>query len=82
MTPNQIKGRLIMADYRLVDIADECEVSEQSVGQIIRGLSTSDRIQRVIADKIGLPVEEVFPERYQPRKVSPRRKLQRQKMAR
>lgn len=81
MTPNQIKGSLIFSGIKLVDIADECDVSEQSVGQVIRGLSTSDRIQRVIAEKIDKPVEEVFPERYQPRKVSPRREAKRQQLA-
>lgn len=81
MTPNQIKGSLIFSGIKLVDIADECDVSEQSVGQVIRGQSTSDRIQKVIAAKIGQPVEEVFPERYQPRKISPRREQKRQRMA-
>ena len=81
MTPNEIKGHLILANCRQVDLADELGIAEQTVGNIIRRKGTSDRVQRAIAAKIGRPVEEVFPDRYQPSRVSPRRALKRQRMA-
>lgn len=81
MKSNEIKGYLTLANCRLVDIADELNLTEQMIGNVIRRISTSDRVQRAIAAKMGRPVEEVFPDRYQPRKVSPRREEKRQRLA-
>lgn len=81
MEPNKIKGHLTMVDCRYVDIADELGVAEQLVGRVIRREATSDRVQRAIAARLAKPVEEVFPDRYQVRKVSPRREEKRQRLA-
>ena len=81
MKPNEIKGHLTLVDCRLVDIADELKVAEQLIGRVIRREATSDRVQRAIAARLGKPVEDVFPDRYQLRKVSPRREAKRQRLA-
>lgn len=73
MTSNEIKGRLIILGIKNVDIADKFGVTETSVSRVIRGESTSHRIQQEVAKHLGEPVEIVFPERYQKRRVSPRR---------
>lgn len=81
MNSNQIKGHLTIAGVRLVDIADELGVAEQLIGRVIRREATSDRVQRAIAARLNKPVEEVFPDRYQIRNISPRREAKRQRLA-
>lgn len=64
MEPLEIRIALLRADIKQSEIARNCKVSKVSVGRVIDGHSTSDRIQRVIAKAIGQSVEDVFPDRY------------------
>ncbi|MDZ4185773.1 MAG: helix-turn-helix domain-containing protein [Desulfuromonadales bacterium] len=81
MNSNEIKGHLTIVGCRLVDIADELSVAEQLIGRVMRREATSDRVQRAIAARLNKPVEDVFPDRYQARKISPRREEKRQRLA-
>lgn len=64
MEPLERRIELMRAGVRPVDIARKAKVSPTSVYRVLDNLSTSDRVQRLIAKAIGKPVAEVFPERY------------------
>jgi len=64
MTPLDRRIALMKAEIKPVDIATAAKVSRATVSKVLDGLTTSDRIQRLIAKAISKPVEEVFPARY------------------
>lgn len=45
-------------------IADSIGVGKSAVSDVIRGQSKSEKIERVIASVLELPVQDVFPSRY------------------
>lgn len=59
-----VKASLRKENSSLSEVARELGVSRQAVSLVIRGAARSRRIERLIAQKIGKPVGEVFPERY------------------
>ena len=59
MTPDEIKAALIIANVSQVDIANELGVSPGFICQVIKG-GSGRRAQKLISEKIGRPVEEVF----------------------
>jgi len=64
MTPIKIKIEMMRHSASQVGIARQCEVTQGHVHRVISGQSISDRVQRVIAESINKPVEQVFPSRY------------------
>ena len=56
--------RQLLADRKIKvnDIAHGLGVSQAAVSRVIHGQTRSTRVQGAIAEAIGKPVEEVFPE--------------------
>ncbi len=66
---NAVKTSLIqflLKDRELTheQIANEQGVSRSSVSEVIRGQCKSEKIERAVARAICLPVQDVFPNRY------------------
>ncbi|NJK63113.1 MAG: transcriptional regulator [Synechococcaceae cyanobacterium SM2_3_1] len=61
----QIKAELRMLGWKLVDVAASLEVCRQTISSVLYG-KRSRRIEEGIAQILGRPVEEVWPERYPP----------------
>jgi lambda repressor-like predicted transcriptional regulator len=68
-----INAALIKAGFNQSVIAEELDVSNTSVSLVIRGLSTSRRIANAISKATGLPVEKLWPGRYEPSHSKKRR---------
>jgi len=66
MDPIEIKYQLERNGVSQADIARELGVTKAAIHQVIFRITISDRIQRVIAGKLGLEPEEVFPDYYAP----------------
>jgi lambda repressor-like predicted transcriptional regulator len=60
-----IKAALIKAGFNQSTIADDMKVSDTTVSYVIRGLSTSRRIANHISKKVGIPVQKLWPGRYE-----------------
>lgn len=58
------KAKLKIAKSSLTTIARELGVSHSSVKLVSQGYRRSARIETAIASKLGLPPEELYPERY------------------
>jgi lambda repressor-like predicted transcriptional regulator len=65
----QIKADLKRAGYTMTGLAKELGCEPQTVQQIINGDRKSKRIATVVAEKIGKPIAEVFPGKYETRDV-------------
>lgn len=63
MKPNQIKGLIQYHGLKPAEIAEKLHVTRQAVLQVINRKSTSRRIMLALAEAIGLPPAEVFPEK-------------------
>lgn len=65
MSPNTKKIRKLMIDQELTlkDIAGELEVTVCMISLVINNHRRTRRIQEHIANRLGVSVEEVFPER-------------------
>ncbi len=61
MHPEEIKAAMRMKGFTQAVIADELEVAQSSVAQTIAGRIRSSRIQQRIAQIIGRPVAEIWP---------------------
>lgn len=55
-------------------VANTCHVSAATVCEVISGKSISRRVAQHIADLIGLPVEQLWPEKYEQTKRKKNRK--------
>ena len=64
MHPADIKAALQKAGSSQVEIAEECNVSANSVSHVIYGRSTSRPIATAISKKTGLSLDELWPGRY------------------
>lgn len=64
MTPQEIQTALRKKKSTQRAIAGQLGVSEMSVSRVIHRLSTSDRIMRAVAQAIGKPKTDVFPDYY------------------
>lgn len=71
MEPLDIRIALMKAGVKQREIARKAVVTDQHVGKVIDGKSSSDRVQRLIAKAIGQPVALVFPDRYGKRAPTP-----------
>lgn len=61
MTPNQIRAEMMLKNIRPVDIARRLNVTRSAVTNVIKGVKTSQRIRKAIAEAIGKDVEAVWP---------------------
>ncbi len=61
MSPIDIKILLLRAEIRQADIAREYGCSCAAVNHVVAGRETSRPIQRLIARKLGIPVNRMFP---------------------
>ncbi|WP_017325672.1 helix-turn-helix domain-containing protein [Synechococcus sp. PCC 7336] len=64
MHREDIKAALRKAGYTLSEIAREFDVTPTTVSKIVKGSCRSRRIEAAIAEKLQVPIEEVFPEKY------------------
>jgi lambda repressor-like predicted transcriptional regulator len=64
MHPADIKAALEKKEVSQLSIAKELGVAAQSVGDVIRKKTVSDRIMRAISSAIGEDYRKVFPEYY------------------
>jgi len=64
MTPNQIQAAIKDADSSQVEIAEELGITDSVVNRVVHGSKTSARIAKHIADKLGQPVDALWPGRY------------------
>ena len=71
MKPLDRRIELMRAGVRPADIARKANVSHTAVCRVLEDLGTSDRLQKLIAKAIGQPVENVFPERYGKKTLTP-----------
>jgi lambda repressor-like predicted transcriptional regulator len=58
----KIRSELVKRDISNASIAQKLNVSRQSVTQIIYGQAKSSRIRQAIAQAIGRPVHEIWPD--------------------
>ena len=63
MKPNEIRASLMLAEVKIVSIANELKVSESLVHKVINNERPNERVRKAIADKISKPVDRVFPRR-------------------
>lgn len=63
MTGLDRKAELIRNSKRQSDIARALGVSSTAVSDVVSGRSRSARIEQAVAEAIGRPVEDVFPQR-------------------
>jgi putative transcriptional regulator len=64
MHPADIAAALKRRGLSQSDVARELQISRPSVGDIIHGRGRSARVERVIADKLGLPLYVIWPQHY------------------
>lgn len=64
MHPAFIQAELKRRAISQRDIADKFGVSESFVGRLIRGQTSSHRIAKHIASRLGRPVHDLWPDRY------------------
>lgn len=64
MKPLDIRIALMRAGVRQADIATTAGVTAGHIAGVIERRSKSDRVQRLIARALEMPVEQVFPDIY------------------
>ncbi len=57
-----IRGQLLIRSIELSTLAEELDVSRQYVQSV--AWQPRPRVQKAIADKLGVPVHEIWPDRY------------------
>ncbi|MDY0013857.1 MAG: helix-turn-helix transcriptional regulator [Rhodocyclaceae bacterium] len=62
MNKAEIKRQLKIAGVKQKQIAEKCGVTPQFVNQVVSGKRTTISVVAAIADAIGRPVAEVFPD--------------------
>jgi lambda repressor-like predicted transcriptional regulator len=63
MTPQEIKGHLVMKNIKNRDIARRLGVTDGAIHQVIYGYKSNGRIRRAIADAVEIPVEQLWPQK-------------------
>lgn len=59
----EIRQRLSDKSIKVGDIAESIGISSAAVSKVLHGHGRSRRIEALIAQALGLPVEQVFPDR-------------------
>jgi lambda repressor-like predicted transcriptional regulator len=62
MKPNEIRAGLMLAEVRIISLSKQLELSTAAIHQVINGQRKNPRIRRAIAEVIGKPVVEIWPE--------------------
>lgn len=65
MKPNEIRAEMVLRGVKIVDIAKKAKVTPGAVHQAINctGNFKGYRIRPYIADAIGKPVDEIWPDK-------------------
>jgi lambda repressor-like predicted transcriptional regulator len=61
MTPQEIKGHLVMKNIKSRDIARRLGVTDGAIHQVIYGYRKTEYVRRAIADAVGKTVAELWP---------------------
>lgn len=61
-TPNQIRARMVLLGITVVSVAKPLLVCPEAVTMVIHNKRRSPYIRQAIADAIGVPVTEIWPE--------------------
>ncbi len=64
MTPLDIKIELMRSNITQAEIARRCKVSRSQVHRVVHNQCVSDPVRRIVAQAIGKPVVDVWPEYY------------------
>ncbi len=64
MTPTEIRIALIRSGKTQAQLAVEIGVSRTMIFKLIEGQTVSERVERGIAQAVGLEVERIWPSRY------------------
>lgn len=62
MTNREIKARLILRGITMTEIARSLNVTHAAVSRVISGRDATPRIRQAVAQAIGVPVEEIWPD--------------------
>jgi lambda repressor-like predicted transcriptional regulator len=62
MKANDIRAELVRNNITIKSIAQGLGIAHPGVSQVISGLRKTKRIRQAIADAIGKPVTELWPE--------------------
>jgi transcriptional regulator with XRE-family HTH domain len=60
------KVAMLEAGLTGLEIALDLGITKQAVSAVINGRKSTPRVQQAIADRCGLPLEELFPPELQP----------------
>jgi hypothetical protein len=61
MTPTEIKVRMLLFGVKQVRIAERLGVYPSAVHNVISGFSRAEKVERAIANEIGMDRDEIFP---------------------
>lgn len=61
MSTRQIKALMVLRGVKSKDIAHETGVTETWVSLVLNGRRKSPRIRKAIANAVGIPVEDLWP---------------------
>lgn len=61
MSNREIKALIVLKGTSISDIARQARVSRQWVSMVVNGHKKSKRIRKAIAQAVGKPVEELWP---------------------
>lgn len=65
MNPRHIRAELLKRGYTLRAIAQELELSDRTIGNIVHGRGKSRRVAAHIAALLGRPVSRLWPGKYE-----------------
>lgn len=63
MEPNDIRAELVRRGITGASIARELGYTKAHVSAIIKGIRKNAQVQQLIADKLGMPFNQVWPGR-------------------
>jgi len=63
LTPNYIRAELIKRGIKSTDLATDQKVTPQFISNVIHGHKANLRIRQAIAEAIGRPVHEIWPDK-------------------
>lgn len=61
MKPNQIRSLMVKHQVKQAEIAADLDVSPAAVSSVIAGRFVSRRISEAVANRVGVPVEKLWP---------------------
>lgn len=61
MRVKKLKSLLVEREVTQAEIAKECGVTPATVNQVVAGRGHSEKVEIVIAKKVGVPRNKIFP---------------------